>query len=850
MPNWVIRLADPAASDGTVTGSKGASLARIIGARLSVPDGFVVTTDTYGAATSGINDRLGELDDLKSTSERALTRFSREIQRNILDAPFPRGGVSQIRKQWDILGRPAVSIRSSSTAEDLEDASFAGQYDSYLNVRSATEILDKIKRVWASLHSVRAIRYRQRQHLSHRDAQMAVVIQSQLSPTASGVAFSRDPVSGKNQIVVSAAYGLGEGVVSGHAQTDRYVLSPRTGRLTESEIAEKRIRVENSADGGIVSVPVAAAKADIPVLGKRQLGSLVSSAKKLSTLFGSDQDIEFAIVSSRLQILQSRPMTAVSPPVKPETPWNRRIDKKHTWQRRGGPFYRLQQDIAVKHLRHLKDCYDETGSSMSVNHVGHVVNGYLFVRPNPVGERTLKKRHKLQTERVDRSLAKGKSYFEDALQGIIEKHLARLKRMRSKARTLAARVAYMEACIDMQCYIQGNLHWRQGKPGGRPSWHKAFHEITGEPEHKANVYVQAIENRMTMVIARIRELARIAKSDLVLKRIFLDREFETLSTPKVAKRAKAKRFQTRFKAMMRIYGKRAGHGYGTVSGFNTPTWNMDHNIPFEFVATYVEQDLDQLDADEKHARIERDRAAAAMRRRLANQPDKLAQFNQALKEAVIGVRFLEDHNYYMEQCSIGTMREAIHWVGQGFVERGSIDEPDDVFHFSIEELKQLARQRKPSDLREDVLSRTEERDRRGRMAAPSSIGKKPKKSKANGESDQKPPGLDGNIIRGSSASSGHVTGKAVVATRGGDHPRVHPGDILVAENVGPDWTPLFATIGGLVLDSGSLSQHAALVAREYKIPSVMQTKEASKVIQDGQRITIDGDAGIVELTSA
>jgi len=142
-----------------------------------------------------------------------------------------------------------------------------------------------------------------------------------------------------------------------------------------------------------------------------------------------------------------------------------------------------------------------------------------------------------------------------------------------------------------------------------------------------------------------------------------------------------------------------------------------------------------------------------------------------------------------------------------------------------------------------MIERTEELERRKRMKPPATLGKKPKP----GSEKERPTGLDGDIIRGASASSGRVTGRAVVALPNKEHPRIHPGDILVAPNVGPDWTPVFATIGGLVLDSGSLGQHAALVAREYRIPSVMQTKEASRLIKNGQTITVDGDAGTVEL---
>jgi len=843
MNELVVSLTDPATTEAALTGSKGAALAIMKQAKFPIPQGFVVTTEAFQAVAGSLNEGLAHLGDSSSTSENALRAASADARRLILHADFPRGAVARIRSAWKVMGSPAVSVRSSSTAEDLADASFAGQYDSFLNVTSFDAILARIRDVWVSLHSAHAIGYRRRHRMSHADAHMAVIIQRQLTPNTAGVMFTRDPVTGKRQFVINAARGLGEGVVAGTVQSDRFELRPKAGTLLSSNISEKKSRVVTSTDGGIETIAVAASDQKKPALTNRQLAQLASIGRKLARLFGSPQDIEFAVEAGRISILQSRPMTAIEPADKPDEPWNKVINRKYTWSRRGGPYYRLEQDTAVERLKHMKDCYDETGSSMTANHVGHVINGCLYVRPNEVGERTLKKRHAIQTRNVDASLKKGKSYFEDVLQAIVEDRLNRLKKQRAAIKTFTDRVNYMEACVVTMGYVQGNLHWRQGKPGGRGDWHKEFSEITGEPSNKANVFLQAIPNRMTMLIDRIIELARIVQSDRELKRIFVEREFDELTLRRIVARQKTRQFRNRFSAMMRVYGQRSGHGYGTGSGFSTPTWSIDHTLPFEFIATYVEQNLTKLDQQGKRAHDQRLLAATRMRRKLSSDPDKLERFNQSLSNAEMGVRFLEDHNYYMEQCTIGTMREAIYSVGLALVKRGQIDHPDDVFHFSIAELKRIGKKKAEEDLRIHMIERTEELERRKRMKPPATLGKKPKP----GSEKERPTGLDGDIIRGASASSGRVTGRAVVALPNKEHPRIHPGDILVAPNVGPDWTPVFATIGGLVLDSGSLGQHAALVAREYRIPSVMQTKEASRLIKNGQTITVDGDAGTVEL---
>ena len=846
MNDFVVSLSDPLARDPAVTGAKGAALARMAQSAFPVPPGFVITTSAFQSAVAGLSDGLAILSKSSSASENALEKAGTQARRLILDAGFPRGAVSGIRSSFKAIGSPAVSVRSSSTAEDLAHASFAGQYDSFLNVTSFSDLLEKVRRVWASLHSPHVIGYRRRNGMSHEDARMAVVVQTQLSPDASGVMFTRDPVTGKNQFVISAALGLGEGVVAGTAQTDRFVLRPRAGTLLSSDISPKKHRVVPSPRGGIRTAATDASIQEQPALTKSQLAGLAATGRSLVDLFGGPQDVEFATIDGKIQLLQSRPMTAIDQKVPPDEPWEANLDRKFTWERRGGPLFRLEQDVAVLRLKHVKDCYDETGSSMAASHIGHVTNGHLYVRANEVGERTLRKRYRIQTEKVDASLKKGKSYFEDVLQAIVEQRLLELKMNRRNAENFADQVDYMEACIETMGYVQGNLHWRQGKPGGRLDWHKIFSEITGEPGCEANVFVQAIQNRMTRLITRIRELARIVQSDPELRRLFIGRDFEELTSTKISPRPKVKRFRTRFKAMMRVYGVRAGHGYGAESRFSTATWNMDHTLPFEFIAAYVEQDLDELVRRERRARADRLAATSRMRRKLASDPENLDRFDRSLAEAKISVRFLENHNYYMEQRTIGTMRESIFAVGQELVSRGQIDHADDVFHFSIDELKEIAREQTRHDLRDRVRVRAGEMARRRRMKPPTTLGTKPEPTDSDG-GEEKPIGLDGEVIRGTSASSGRATGRAVIALPDRERPRIRPGDILVAPNVGPDWTPAFAIIGGLVLDAGSLSQHAALVAREYRIPSVLQTKEASRVVREGQTITVYGDAGIVEL---
>jgi len=846
MPKVVFTLKSTSAQTTSLSGTKGAILAKMTKANLPIPPGFVISTKAFQTISHKISTKVKTFKNLDTSDPNALQQASDDIRKIIVEHDLAKDIISQIKKAYKALGAPAVSVRSSSTAEDLDNASFAGQYDTFLNVCNIDDLIQSLKKVWASLYSPHAIGYRQRNKISNSRAKMAVVVQQQVAPNAAGVLFTKDPVSGEDHYIVSAALGLGEGVVSGSVQTDRFVLHPKTGKLQSSEIATKETKIVSNKNGGIETASVAKTKKDNPALTTKQLTSLATFGRKLSKRFKSPQDIEFAAIANEIYILQSRPMTAFETPAEPDEPWNAKLNKRYHWQSRGGPFYNLELEYRLEYMAQMRVCFNEVGSSMTASHISHVANGHLFARAKKHSKKTLAKLETRQTRRVNACLRQGKSYFEGALRGIIEDQLAELKQMRKAASNFLDLVNYLETAIKTCAYVQGNLHWRQGKPGGRIDWPTEYHKITGRPALEAHTFTQAVQNRMTRLISRIRELTRIVQKDPVLRKIFLERRFDALSLPEIQKRKNAKLFQVKFKSMLRVYGQRNGQGYGANSNFATPTWNMDHTIPFELIASYAEQNVNKLDRSEHQARTERINAINRIRRQLASDPKKLKRFNKGLQYAINGVRFLEDHNYYMEQCTVGTMREAIYEVGQKMVELNMIDAPDDIFHFTTAELKKLARKKTPDDQRARIRYRIEEREFRKKMNPPRTLGAAPKASESNSE-ENKDIGLQGNTIKGTGASRGRATGKAVVALPNKPHPHIHPGDILVAPNVGPDWTPTFAIIGGLVLDSGSLSQHAALVAREYRVPSVMQTKDASSAITHGQIITVDGDNGVVEL---
>lgn len=304
--------------------------------------------------------------------------------------------------------------------------------------------------------------------------------------------------------------------------------------------------------------------------------------------------------------------------------------------------------------------------------------------------------------------------------------------------------------------------------------------------------------------------------------------------------------------LLRDYGQRTGYGFGSATRFLEPTWNMEPDRVLEVVATYAQSDLDALARREVVAKRERARTLRGARALAARDPELAARFERALRSATATMRSMENHNHLMEQRTGGLLREALHGLGCALVAQGALSQPEEVFHLSLDECASAARRgARACDLRPLVRTRAAERAEQMRMAAPEHLGsgEPPRAALPRDlfESDA-PAGLQGSRLSGVPASRGRARGRAhVVRDREGRPPPVRRGDILVAENAGPDWTPVFPVLGGLVLDQGSAFQHAALVAREYGIPAVVMTRDATRTIANGQMITVDGTRGFVEL---
>ncbi len=308
-------------------GGKGANLGEIYNLKIPVPPGFIVTAQAYDyfIEKAKIKDQIMELlGKIEYSKTAELDEITKQIREIITNAELPKDLEEEIIESYGNLNTGDsssineflkktpddlfVAVRSSATAEDLADASFAGQQDSFLNIKGREDLLKHIKKCFASLFTSRATYYRNKKGFKHEETSLAVVIQKMVDSDKSGVIFSTDPTYKNDNIIIEAVYGLGEGIVSGMITPDKYVLSKEL-KLLDKKIADKKIALTRNSGGDKVEVKLTEERSNAQVLKENELRELAKIALKLEDHYKKPQDIEFAIERGEIAIVQTRAIT-------------------------------------------------------------------------------------------------------------------------------------------------------------------------------------------------------------------------------------------------------------------------------------------------------------------------------------------------------------------------------------------------------------------------------------------------------------------------------------------------------------------------------------------------------------
>lgn len=856
-------LADIRSNQVEQAGGKAANLGEMLDAGLPVPGGFVVLTEAYRRYFAA-NDRAGQL---RSRLEQAAEDgtdglLASQVRELFLNGVMPQELADQILGAYERLGRPATAVRSSANAEDLPGASFAGQYCSFLNVRGEAELLKAVRECWASLWNERAVSYRQKQGIENRDLAHGVVVQRLVPAEISGILFTANPVNGRrDQLLLNASWGLGEAIVGGQVTPDQWVVNKTDGAVLESFVSRKDVMTIRESDG-IRLVPVPAEKVQASTLNAEQVQTLVRMALQAEAHFRAPQDIEWAFSDGEFHLVQSRPITSLFPLPEPKPGkdglrihvnvnlYSQAMPEPFTPM--GGDLIRAMAKDLIRRLGRKDPEAEETlwwfqnvGGRVFVDLTEILRDARRWSRlgggdndKDPVTTRALiqwlqRNRPEITSRRGPKlvrclnlrlirfllgaagKFALGKWSADRAREKAQERGEAMIRRLRDESRRLSTvdqRLAFIQHTIgevfvggfEIVFYVSASSTYIKrarkilAACGGDPA--------DLEPVEKAVPHSVTTEMGMAILEVAAALDARAAKA--------------TADAPEVQE------FLTRY-----------GHRNTVELDVGVPSWSEDPAYVVDLVNGYLQagtyrQALQRFQAARHEAEAAIVRLHESLvRSRHGRQAKRLQRLLRDFR-AMFGVRELS--KFYLRHA-MTIYREQLLAVGATLAAEGRLDQPEDVFFVD------MARIQSGQELASWVATQREQFRLNRLKAAPRLIA-------STGESlyaaanDGQQAGLQGIPV-----SPGVYEGPVKVLEHPEQGDRLQQGDILVTTGTNPAWTPLFLKLGALVMETGGPISHGSVVAREYGVPAVAGVVGATRKLQDGQTVRVNGETGSVEI---
>jgi pyruvate,water dikinase len=892
-PRWVVALGDEAATDPSLVGGKAATLSRLLRADLPVPTGVCVTTAVHHAVADepSIGAEIDRLDSLDADAP-ALASVVGELRSHLRERPLPEPASAAIEAA--LPDAEVFAVRSSATAEDRPSASFAGQHETYLNV-PREEVAERVRDCIAGCYTDRGVAYRTRNDVPHAAVRMAVLVQPMASADAAGVLFTADPATGNRTVAsVDAGFGLGDALVGGRMTPDTARIDRRTGEVLGYDVGEKRVASRSRPAGGTERVDLPPAKRSARVLSDDRLRDLVDIGERVEALLDAPQDVEWALVDGRLLVLQSRPITSLFPLPEP-APADGRL---HVY-------------LSVGHLQAFPEAMPPLVQDVWATYVEREPEALglerLWIDPVATagGRVYIDLTPFLRTGLVRRRLPDWlTSLNEPAARGLADLLDRREEAFRRDRSPLAALSSVAAAASDLAGLaglalrvLPPTLAGAVGALAGRPRdpesmlvgfevWGRRAASEVREPETPAG-RVRAtfasidIPRLLAELYPRIAPLFTAFAIGGWLRRRFpdapeavnavgrgFDREIVTRlnlgladlaelarSYPAVADalRAGASLDEVEgveggavFRFAFDRYVEEFGHRATGEIDLSRPRWREDPSPLLGVIRADLAEDGPDRRPGEHRERVARlareaDAAAAELEQRAARGP--LAPIRRRLVRHLVATyrRYVQTREYPKH----GAARLFVAWrlalldAGVRLVADGLLHSPEDVWFLRYEELLDALEGR---GLGVDVEARRREFERHASLDAPALLTSEGEAPAARLDRDDLPP----DTLVGTGVSAGVVEGVARVV-RDPRTATIERGEILVAPSSDPGWTPLFLNAAGMVVEVGGPISHGALVAREYGLPAVVSVSGATRAIETGRRVRIDGTRGTVEL---
>lgn len=793
-----------------LAGGKAVNLGVLVRGGFKVPPGFVVTTEGY--------------------------------QRGASDQEL----IDQVRRAYRKLGSPAVAVRSSATAEDLFEASLAGQYETFLDVRGEEALLDAIRCCWASLDSPRVTSYLAEHGIDRMQIAMAVVVQKLVKAEVAGVLFSANPRTGsRKEMVVEASWGLGEAVVSGRVQPDVFLLERDGGQILEARIADKQVMV-----GGGQERPVEEGRRRTACLGAEDVAELWKLGLKAEESFGGPQDVEWAIEAGQVYLLQSRPITTLEQAEAYERLLSgTRLRLRELLKEGRGPWVRHNLAETLKHPTPLTWSVIKRFMSGS----GGFGAMYRMAGYAPSA----------------RVCAEG---FLERIGGQIYMDVSRAGEMFCDKFPFAYDLDELrwspDASQSPPTVATGALHERLAARARIARAHARLNELAGtlEEELVKNVIPEFVD---WCAQEKRRELAELGREELIevwrarqrrvmdefapksllpsligalalaeLERFLAEHLWDDEAGALAAEMSSGGEGDLTLKSNGELFevaqGKRTveawveTHGHRAPDEFDlaTPRWRERRQELMEMAGRLRGGADPQARHDEHVAKVN-----ATIEQVQGNLDARAArELNERVALCRRYLRFREDGKYYL-MLGYELLRDVAVEAG------GRLEVHGDVFYLTEEELIDALRVGvAPAVL---IAQRKTEFAAEGKLSLPFLIDGAALDSL--GQSGR----IDGaDVMAAFALSAGVAKGEARIVKSPGDAGELGRGYVLVCPSTDPNWTPLFVNAAGLVLECGGTLSHGAVVAREMNLPAVVLPGATTRV-SEGEMITVDGNAGAV-----
>jgi len=854
----------------TLVGGKGLNLgelSRIQG--IQVPEGFCITTTGYRRTieqNETFQKWLDQLSMLKVEDRDQIKKISSNIRQIILETEIPSVVVKAVEDYLSKFGREhAYAVRSSATAEDLPHASFAGQQDTYLNIRGKDAILQHISKCWASLYTERAVMYRMQNGFDNRQVYLSVIIQKMVFPQASGVLFTADPITSNRKVLsIDTSFGLGEALVSGLVTPDCYKV--KEDKIVEKMIASKKVSIYGRKEGGTETKQVDPDLQRTQTLTEQQIFQLAHIGRQIEAYFGQPQDIEWCLVDDTFYIVQSRPITTLFPI--PDT----NDQENHVY-------------ISVGHQQMMTDPMKPLGLSfylLTTPAPMRVAGGRLFVDAtrNLTSSSTRKnflqllEQHEPLTHDALMTIVERENFIklvpddeekaqssssilnnkkEDILKETTNDPSIVLELMKSNQASIQELKRNIQAKSGVELFDfiledikQLKYHLFNPKSSAlirivmnASSWiNENMNKWLGE-KNAADILSQFVPNNITSEMGlELMDVADVIRPYTEIIEYLQDVKDESF-LEELVKFDGGLEGQNAIKAYVEKYGMR---GVGEIDITRT-RWSekpasiipmiLSNIRNFEPKASQRKWEQGRLEALKKEQEI---------LERLKQLPDG----EQKAAETKRIINLLRNFSGYREYPKYGMIyryfvyKQALLKEAEQLMQANIIQEKEDIYYLTFEELHEVVRSNK---LDYQMISKRKHEYTLYEKLTP------PRVITSDGEiivGKYKRENLPANSIVGLPVSNGVIEGRARVIFNVEDA-ELEDGDILVTTFTDPSWTPLFVSIKGLITEVGGLMTHGAVIAREYGLPAIVGVENATKLIKDGQRIRVNGTDGYIEV---